>query len=226
MDHSEAIQRRATERYLLGELTPDQREQFEEHFFSCPECADDVRRGAILIDNARQVLDQETIADENRVVPWRLRRRGFLGFRPTWTLAAALILLAGAFTYQNLVTIPKLKNAETRPQALTSFSLITAGSRGGVSTVLQVPQNAAFGLYVDIPTTGTFPYYTVAIETESGDRPVHLKVSAEQAKDTVQILVPAGVLKGGKETLVIEGCTAPNSATTEIARYPFVIKFQ
>ena len=35
MDHSEAVQLMATERYLLGELSPDQREAFEEHFFEC-----------------------------------------------------------------------------------------------------------------------------------------------------------------------------------------------
>ena len=46
MDHSEAVRLMATERYLLNEFTPAQKEEFEEHFFGCQECALDVRMGA------------------------------------------------------------------------------------------------------------------------------------------------------------------------------------
>ena len=37
VDHPEAIQSGATEKYLLGELGPDERARFEEHFFDCRE---------------------------------------------------------------------------------------------------------------------------------------------------------------------------------------------
>ena len=43
MDHETAVQTKATERYFLGEITGADREGFEEHFFLCQECADDVR---------------------------------------------------------------------------------------------------------------------------------------------------------------------------------------
>ena len=49
MDHSESIRLMAAEKYLLGELAPELREQFEEHFFDCQECALDVRAGAALV---------------------------------------------------------------------------------------------------------------------------------------------------------------------------------
>ena len=42
MDHSEAVRLMATERYLLGEMSPDVREAFEGHLFECEECALDV----------------------------------------------------------------------------------------------------------------------------------------------------------------------------------------
>jgi anti-sigma factor RsiW len=35
MKHEEAVQQLAIERYLLDELTPELREQFEEHLFDC-----------------------------------------------------------------------------------------------------------------------------------------------------------------------------------------------
>jgi len=37
MDHGESIRLMAAEKYLLGELAPELREQFEEHFFDCQE---------------------------------------------------------------------------------------------------------------------------------------------------------------------------------------------
>ena len=38
MDHRNATETKAAEQYLLGEMTEIQRADFEEHFFTCPEC--------------------------------------------------------------------------------------------------------------------------------------------------------------------------------------------
>ena len=46
----------ASERYLLGELTPELRDAYEEHMFGCTECANDARFGAAFIDHAKVVL--------------------------------------------------------------------------------------------------------------------------------------------------------------------------
>ena len=46
MDHGEALQMMAAERYLLDELTPEERDAFELHMFGCHECALDLRAGA------------------------------------------------------------------------------------------------------------------------------------------------------------------------------------
>ena len=58
MDHSESIRLMAAEKYLLGELAPELREQFEEHFFDCQECALDVRAGAALVEHSKVVLSE------------------------------------------------------------------------------------------------------------------------------------------------------------------------
>jgi hypothetical protein len=50
--HEEAEATMAAERYVLGELHDSELEQFEEHFFSCPECAQDVRDLAAITDAA------------------------------------------------------------------------------------------------------------------------------------------------------------------------------
>src|SRR5438270_733873 len=45
VEHETAVQQKLTERYLLNELDVDARNEFEEHFFDCPECAFDVQAG-------------------------------------------------------------------------------------------------------------------------------------------------------------------------------------
>ena len=138
----------ATEKYLLGDLSGDQREAFEEHFFECTECAQDVRATAILIDNARAVL-REAPVPAREFQP--ARQKAWFGWlQPAWGLAAAALVLA-VVGYQNLVTIPHLKTqvaANTAPQALASFNLTTAGSRGAIGPKLTVPADKPFSFYI------------------------------------------------------------------------------
>jgi anti-sigma factor RsiW len=49
----------AAEKYLLGELAPEVREQFEEHYFECEACANDVKAGAAFIDGARVLFKEK-----------------------------------------------------------------------------------------------------------------------------------------------------------------------
>ena len=43
MDHLKALATKASERYLLGEMSEPERFAFEEHYFQCGECAEDIR---------------------------------------------------------------------------------------------------------------------------------------------------------------------------------------
>ena len=232
MDHSEAVQLKATEKYLLGELPTDQREAFEDHFFACTECAQDVRTTAVFIDNARAAL-REAPAPARQFQP--ARQKSWWGWlQPAWGLAAAAAILA-VVGYQNLVTIPHLKTemaAATTPQALTSFNLTTAGSRGAIGPQLTVPAEKPFSFYIDIPASDSFAYYSAAVETDSGARKFAVPVSREQAKESVQILLPAKALSPGNYVLVVVGQaiapvgSQPTSSAigTEVARYPFSVQ--
>src|SRR5262252_6875711 len=63
MDHDTAIRMQAAERYVLKEFAPEQQAEFEEHFFGCPECAQEVRSAAIFVANAAQVLREERASE-------------------------------------------------------------------------------------------------------------------------------------------------------------------
>jgi hypothetical protein len=54
MDHNQSTNLMAVEKYLLEELTPDVRDEFEEHFFDCEECATDLQATAAFMAAARQ----------------------------------------------------------------------------------------------------------------------------------------------------------------------------
>jgi hypothetical protein len=230
MDHTEAIQLKAAERYLLGELSGEAREQYEEHVFGCPECAQDVKVGAIFMDNAREVL-----ASENAVAPVaaeKPRAQGWfaLFLRPAFAVPA-LALLLFVVAYQNGIVIPRLKTAlgqATEPQALSSFSLITENSRGGAPLTIRAPLNKQFGLFLDIPPGSRFPYYNCEVLSESGKAEFSVTVSSAEAKDAVQLLVPASRLVAGKHILVVRGSGLPDGASaaqSEVARYSFNLEF-
>lgn len=59
MDHQAAVDRQLTERYLLDELDSTEMAAFEEHFFECPICAEDVRRATVMLANLKAVLRKE-----------------------------------------------------------------------------------------------------------------------------------------------------------------------
>ncbi len=63
MDHQSAVDRNLAERYLLGELEAAEAAEFEEHFFDCPACAEDVRMGRTFVANLKAVLVENTLIE-------------------------------------------------------------------------------------------------------------------------------------------------------------------
>lgn len=59
MDHQSAVDRNLIERYLLEELDSAETTAFEEHFFECRICAEDVRRASLMVANLKAVLREE-----------------------------------------------------------------------------------------------------------------------------------------------------------------------
>jgi len=134
MDHSEALKQMAAERYLLNELTPDAREAFEAHFFECPECALDLRAGAVFIDEAKTQLPELTrVSPAPAPSPSRqpkVKREWWLGWlQPAFAapVFATLLLLIG---YQNLVTYPALRASADQPRLLP-WAPLHGATRGG-----------------------------------------------------------------------------------------------
>jgi hypothetical protein len=222
MEHSEAVASKASVRYLLGEMTEQDRADYEEHAFACSECAQDLRAGAAFIDNARDSLGR---VSERQ--PGVAARRWWVGFfRPAFALPVVALLLA-IVGYQNGYVLPRLKSQmaqATAPQTLPALSLLGADTRGGELPEIAIPAHRPFGLYVDIPPGGRFSSYVCEFEDRFGSVQFAVNVSTEEAKKTVLLLIPPSRLRAGKYTLVVRGLGPGGPGKKiEIARYPFVL---
>ncbi len=92
MDHKEAIQQMAAERYLLDEMTPELRESFEEHAFDCPECSLDLRAGAAFITVAKaelpKLVDSSPTPSTPAQKPAIKKANWFMWLRPAFVIPA------------------------------------------------------------------------------------------------------------------------------------------
>ena len=227
MDHSDALKIQAPEKYLLNELSEEERDSFEDHYFSCAECAGEVRAGAIFVANARELVRSSV---PTAVVPRAIRaeRSNWFGWlQPAWA-AAAIVLFVGLIGFQNLVTIPRLHReiASNAPQALPAVFLMAA--RGTPEATITVAPKAAFGLNLDIPPSPGFASFECEVVLAGSSKPsFSVHVSAQRAHDTVQLFVPGGLLAGGRYTLVVRGNKTDSGSQAEseiLAQYPFTIR--
>lgn len=245
MDHSEALRIKAAERYLLGDLTGVPLQEYEEHFFGCPECAQALGLGVVFIENTRQILAAEPApAPVSAPVPVPVpalalatpesvgipAKQNWLAsfLRPAFAapVFAALLLVV---VYQSAVLIPRLDRNLSRanaPQALRTFSLLNQNSRGAAPLTITVPPDRSFGLYLDIPPGHPFAFYDCQLQDVAGNADVSLKVSAEEASQTIELLVPPDRLQPGQHVLVVRGLSSSEGpAGPEISRYPFRLEF-
>jgi len=219
MEHTQAVETKAVERYLLGELAPSSREEFEKHFFDCEECSEDLRMGTLFLDTTKEVLATDTVPSRSRSAPrWR-----FQWFQPQYALAACMALLA-VICYQNFLIIPKLR-ISSAPQTLALFSLAELGARDVSEAVIAPDHTKPYVLLVDIPADESFSNYLCEILTQDGSKVLSIDVSAAEAKKPVPLFVPPSLLKPGSYRLVILGRSVDEKISPrEIEHQSFQIK--
>ncbi len=222
MDHQQATESAAVEKYLLDELTPEMRDAFEEHFFDCHQCATDLRATAGFMDAAKREFQVNPLP---KPLAAKAKPRAAF-FRPAlaWSaLAASLLLIA----YQNVVVYPHFRSeiAELRaPEILPSVSLVGDNSRGGQMPTVTVGAGRPFLLLLDLPTQDRFSSYTCLLYSPSGLLLSQIEVSAQMAKDTVSIRIPAADRLPGDYTLVVRGNNGRTAATpVDLGRYRFTV---
>jgi len=233
MDHAEAARMAAVEKYLLGELPEPQREAFEEHFFSCRECAERVRLGMVFRANARSALkaagNMAAMGPEprhswsgwdwlkDRMPVWELS--GW-HFRPRFAMAAgvALAVLAG---YQNLIVIPRLRHQST---AGSEFTVLAAAQVSEVRAAMDRSfsrQAGQFSLFVPHEWDEFYNSYTCELERRPGGKVLFTAAIGAVAGDFAVVVRSSG-LDPGKYVLNVYGVRADGQKRA-VARFPVTL---
>jgi hypothetical protein len=231
MDHSEAVQQMMAERYLLGELTLDVREAFEEHLFDCPECALDLRAGTAFVEAAKAQLPKLTGAAPasvpSRSHKPRVQREWWLSWlRPAFAVPAFASLLL-VLCYQNLVIYPGLRAAAGEPRLLPLVTLHEA-TRGGAHLAITADRRHGVALPVDLPAQSSpdaYASYYLDLYDPQGKLAWTGAVAAPSDSDDqrLSLVIPGAMLHSGAYSLVVSGAGAHGERTV-IDRYAFDLR--
>jgi len=228
MDHNEAIRLQVAVKYVLGELSQVQRDEYEEHYFDCAECAVDIKALAAFADTTREVLRQEKASHAAKdPVP---TRGGWLGWLQPIVAVPAFAALLVALGYQSFVSLPHWKSMATQAtnsQVLPMYSLISANTRGSDSLTFKVRPGERFGVYVDVPADPAYRIYLLRLVNPTGHSAVLRSLSYEEAQKTQVVEVNPGE-RSGSYQVVVSGLPDPESDSgkaTILATMKFSVEF-
>ncbi len=235
MDHETVVRQKMTERYLLDELDSEIRDEFEEHYFDCKDCAADVQAGALFVEQSKMELaaDLKPAAVARPVGAPSPPSAGWLAglhsiFRPAIAAPVVLLLLA-VIGYQNLVTYPNLQQARNTPQVLP-WTSVNVGTYGSEAPVVATTQGQGFLLFVRIPPEGTYRSYTAELRNPAGksEGSFAIPVTPEQkaaGQDQWPVQISGANLAPGSYTLSVRGLT-PAGDSKEVGQASFELQIQ
>ncbi len=213
MEHAEAERMGAAERYFLGELPPEERDAFEDHYFACAACAGEVRSLAGFLEEAREYLAPKPAGSRS----W-----------PPLALAASLLLALGFGGYQGAVVVPRLTaqlDAYRSLRPVPSFFLSV--SRSEPQPVRLTRQDREMVLALSRSSLQSFASYECELTDGGGRTVTRSRLPAPAETEELQVLVPTLGLLPGPYVLRLTGVEAGSpAAPVEVARYHFVVQFE
>jgi len=228
MDHQEAVRLQAAEKYVLGELPADLREEYEEHFFDCAECAEDLKATVAFVSAAREVVREEPSSASfvPKELPARARWRSW--FRPA-ILVPAMAAVVLAVGYHTLPSGPRIGEITAPGQVLSfspSFGLRGGDRLEGEKTVLQVHRSDSFQLHFDfVPAQDhNFSSYSGELQDKSSRVLLQFNIPPDRVNKEVNLVVPADLLRPGDYTLAVFGSDASSSTRTPVGRFVFALE--
>lgn len=240
MDHETAIRTYAAERYALGEMEDNEAGAFEEHFFDCRYCAQDVRHTVSFADNAATAFQEEATAPadlgegvahggERQVVPAVPNNGAGTGAvaarawrRPsTWVPAAAALAFLAVAIYQAAVVIPRLERFSVPFAAAPTVLRVVRAAPPVVSIAEGQPM---FPLAVDVNVAGPASRYRLDFARSTGEPVTSLEAEAP-ANGTLIVFLPAAEFPEGEYTMSLRAVDS-NEAAGDLApeTYRFLVE--
>jgi len=227
MDHDAVVRQNMTERYLLNELDPEARAEFEEHYFDCPDCAADVHAGALFVEQSKVLLASEEskgiLSDRPAAAPVRVpvpaSSGWFAWLRPVFAVPVLALLLA-VIGYQNRAN-SHLQQVANSPQLL-AWAVVNVNVRGTEPISVPVHAGQAFGLSLNVPPDSRFSSYKLDLYGSQGKLEWSRTIPAA-GNDTLSLYVPGS--GDAPSTLAVFGITA-GGESVDLGRYPIELQSQ
>ena len=200
--HQEAIRTLAAERYMLGEMTDDERETFEEHYFNCRFCVEDVK-----------AIDLMGRAVRQHAKPQPVRKWRPMNVIP-WAVAAGL---AGVLALQPGILRPPVPAVAEVPYAAAAP---LTSERRTVAAATRLPAGRRILQYVEIARDPQYTQYRWDLRADEAKSLASGAVTPEQTNEPIPLLL--GPLPAGSYKLVIEGVRKDGNRSP-ITIYPLVV---
>ena len=209
MNHQQAMEQHATERYLLREMSAEERHAFEEHYLDCAECLEAVTFGTEFLEAGRQVAQEMRQEDRNPVPApsWRERMVPLLSgwLHPASALVFALLLCFVGLSVYQMVVLEKQKNTIAQlkaPKQELRFVLREQTRSADNIQVVRVPRESQLQLVVEFTPDSKFNAYGAEIVADSK---VISSFQSETTATPMTVSIPAQALAPGRYTVVIMG---------------------
>jgi hypothetical protein len=230
MTHEQAVARQAVERYLLDEMPEIERFAFEEHYFDCTLCAEDVRNSALMREGVATGLLPEKVEGArdkaegslSAVALAKAERQKAEGRGPEaedaatdwrkvlpWAAAAMLAVAAG---YQSLWVVPALRDQVVTPGVVAPVTLRGA-TRGSEPTIAR-PTEKVVALAVDLAGVAAGARLTYDLRAADQTSVASGTAVAPPPGTPLLLLMPASALQTtGRYVLTVGTGEAPGSAS-------------
>jgi anti-sigma factor RsiW len=214
MDHRQAVETLAIERYLLGEMSGEERDAFEEHFFSCADCAEDARAAGAMRDAVQAGVTRTASRPDGRLLELPPRPRRVARIVVPWAVAASLAVVAG---YQALVVQPGLQRA-AGPLVLSPVTL-RPSSRGAEAEVLA--SGNVITLAVDLGSATVADVVAYEIHRADGASIASDRARVSNDGAPLLLLLPASLFKPGEHYVL--ALKDPRNGPLTLADYRFTV---
>jgi anti-sigma factor RsiW len=227
MDHAIAKRNALAEAYVMDLLDDAQRAEFEQHFFTCAACAEDLRTLSLFVDDTREVLREGGRAPAKAAGGGWARRRDRRRWNPgTIAAAATLALCMGTTLYLSAVVIPDYRRelAQERAPRATSRHFLSV-ARSDAPTIRVAPGQRSVLLVLSPSNLRGAARYAVALRDANNHVLQTGVVDAPGENQELEMDFNIGDLAPGRYRIDISADKAEGSTALQPSSAPNAVQY-
>jgi hypothetical protein len=196
-EHDAILRSQTSERYILGELLPHEREAFEEHVADCAVCMQDLAAADVFAANASAVFADEAVQKATAKSPgWFafLRPQAFPTLAFSGALNIALLVFVG-------YGVTRMYSGAGPRSGISEVFTVRPPARSGESQVCSVDKSKSFAT-LQFDLSRPYRKYSYSLE---GVGQSSMDVSKPSGSETLNLTVATTGLKTGDHKFKLSG---------------------